>query len=81
MARITVRQILDEVHRALKAQAEHDGISAEAKVRQLLVEGLFPVDQPKPGDLLRALWRGVDRDLDDVVFPRDRTAISGAEFE
>lgn len=81
MAQITVRQIPDEVHRALKIQAELDGMSAEAKARQLLAQGLFPKEQPRPGDMLRALWQDVEGDLDDVEFPRDPAPIRGAEFE
>lgn len=81
MAQITVRQIPDEVHRALKAQAERDGISAEAKARQLLAEGLFPQDRKKPGDLLRAFWQEGKEDFGDVDFPRDRSPVRGAGFE
>jgi len=81
MAQITVRQIPDEVHRALKAQAEQDGVSAEAKARQILAEGLFPTDRPRPGDMLRALWQEGGADLADIEFPRDRTPVRGAGFE
>jgi len=81
MAQITVRQIPDEVHRALKVQAEQEGVSAEAKARQLLAEGLFPKDRPRPGDLLRDLWRGDEEDFDDVEFSRDGAPIRGAVFE
>lgn len=81
MAQITVRQIPDEVHRALKAQAEQDGVSAEAKARQILAEGLFPARRQRPGDVLHTLWREVDADLGDVEFPRDRAPVRGAGFE
>jgi plasmid stability protein len=54
MAQITVRQIPDEVHRALKAKAKQECVSAEAKARQILAEGLFPADQPPVGKSLRA---------------------------
>lgn len=81
MAQITVRQIPKEVHRALKAEAERDGMSAEAKARQLLAEGLFPENRPRPGDMLRALWQGGDEGLDDIEFPRDQTPLQGAELE
>jgi plasmid stability protein len=80
MAQITVRQIPNEVHHALKAQAERDGMSAEAKARQILADGLLPENRPKPGDVLRSLWQGVGDDLDDVDFPRDRTPIQGADL-
>lgn len=81
MGQITVRQIPDEVHRALKVQAEQDGMSAEAKARQLLAEGLFPKERPRPGEMLRALWQDVEGHLDDVEFSRDTAPIRGAEFE
>jgi antitoxin FitA len=78
MAQITIRQVPDEVHRALKAQAAQEGVSAEAKARQLLAEGLFPSDRPRLGDLLKELARDVD--VNGVDFPRDRTGIAGADF-
>lgn len=80
MAQITVRQIPDEVHRALKAKAEQEGVSAEAKARQILAEGLFPTDQPPLGKRLRALARKLEVDIEGVEFPRDRSGIDGANF-
>ena len=56
-------------------------MSAEAKARQLLAEGLFPENRPRPGDMLRALWQGAGEGLDDIEFPRDQTPLQGAEFE
>lgn len=81
MAQITVRQIPDEVHRALKAEASQQGISAEARVRQILAEALLPAERERPGDVLHALWQGTGLDLDGVEFPRDRSPIRAAEFE
>jgi plasmid stability protein len=80
MAQITVRKIPDEVHRALKAQAEQEGISAEAKARQILAEGLFPTDQPPLGKRLRAIARELEVDMEGIEFPRDRSGINGANF-
>lgn len=80
MAQITVRQIPDEIHRALKARAEQEGVSAEAKARQLLAEGLFPRDEPPLGKRLRALARKLEVDMEGVTFPRDRSGIDGADF-
>lgn len=79
MAQITIRQIPDEVHRALKAQARAQGKSAEALARSILRRGLFPVDRPRPGDLLRSIWK--DTDLEGVSFERDRSGIDAASFE
>ena len=81
MAQITVRQIPDEIHRALKAQAEQEGVSAEEKARQILAEGLFPTDKPPLGQRLRAVARKLDVDMQGVVFPRDRSGITGADYE
>jgi len=81
MAQITVRQIPDEVHRALKAQAEQEGVSAEEKARQILAEGLFPADEPPLGQRLRAVAKRLDVDMKDVVFPRDRSGITGADYK
>ena len=79
MAQITIRQIPDEVHRALKSQARAQGSSAEALARSLLRRGLFPADRVRPGDLLRSIWK--DADFGDVSFGRDRTPIDPAVFE
>ena len=81
MAQITVRQIPDEIHRALKAQAAQEGVSAEAKARQIIAEGLFPTDEPPLGQRLRAVAKRLDVDMDRVVFARDRSGITGATYE
>lgn len=40
MAAITIRNLSDETHRALKARAEAHGRSTEAEVRQILDEAV-----------------------------------------
>lgn len=79
MAQITIRQLPDEVHRALKTQARAQGKSAEALARSLLRRGLFPADRLRPGDLLQSIWK--DADLDGVSFERDHSDIDAASFE
>ena len=79
MAQITIRRIPDEVHRALKAKAQLEGQSAEALVRKILAETLFPDDRLRPGDLLRSVWQGAD--LKYVEFERDHSPLQGASFE
>lgn len=79
MAQITIRQIPDEVHRALKAQARAQGKSAEALARNILRRGLFPADRAHPGDLLRSIWK--DADFSDASFERDRAPIDPTLFE
>lgn len=79
MAQITIRQIPDEVHRALKAQARAQGKSAEALAWNILRRGLFPADRARTGDLLRSIWK--DADFSDVNFERDRSPVDPAASE
>ena len=79
MAQITIRKIPGEVHRALKAQARAQGKSAEALARSILRRGLFPDERPRPGDLLRSIWK--DADLEGVAFERDRSDIDASSLE
>ncbi|MEQ8941444.1 MAG: Arc family DNA-binding protein [Roseitalea porphyridii] len=69
MAPIIVRQLPDEVHRALKAQAREHGRSAEAEARAILSEALGK--DRRAGDMLADIWAGAD--LTDVEIERDRT--------
>ncbi|WP_349364936.1 MAG: Arc family DNA-binding protein [Roseitalea porphyridii] len=71
MAQIIVRQLPDEVHRALKAQAREHGRSAEAEARAILSEALGKDPRPGAGDMLADIWAGAD--LTDVEIERDRT--------
>lgn len=79
MPQITVRQVPEEVHRALRAQAKQEGISAEEKARRILFRGVFPPDQPPLGKRLRAIARELEVDMEGVEFPRDRSGIDGAD--
>lgn len=79
MAQIVVRQIPDEVHRALKARAAAHGRSAEAELREILARAVFPESRPRAGDLLRSIWAGAD--TADLALERDRCAPEPVSFE
>lgn len=79
MAQIVVRQIPDEVHRALKARAAAHGRSAEAELREILARAVFPESRPRAGDLLRSIWAGAD--TADLALERDRRAPEPVSFE
>ena len=79
MAQIIIRQLPDEVHRALKAQAHASGRSAEAEARSILAQALNAKDRPKAGDMLADIWSGTD--LDSVEINRDRTPHEPLDFE
>lgn len=44
MAAITIRNLPDEVHRALKARAQRHGRSTEAEVRDILEKAVAPFE-------------------------------------
>lgn len=52
MAAITVRNLSDETHRALKARAARHGRSTEAEVRAILDSAVSSDDRVKLGSLL-----------------------------
>lgn len=71
MASITIRNVPDEVHRALRVRAALHGRSAEAEIRAILENAVKPEGRVKLGSLLAEIGRevgGVDLDIQ-----RDRT--------
>ena len=57
MPTLIVRNLPDEVHRALFARAALHGRSIEVEVRSILKETLFPEGRNKLGSLLTAIGR------------------------
>lgn len=57
MAMLTVRNLPDAVHRALRARAERHGQSMEAEVRGILEAAVNPPGRVKLGTLLADLGR------------------------
>ncbi len=55
MAMLTVRNLPDEVHRALRVQAALHGRSTEAEVREILAAAVKPETRLRLGDALAAL--------------------------
>ena len=79
MAAITVRNLSEKVHRALKVRAAHNGRSTEAEVRLILQEAVIPKPRIKVGSELAALGRrfgGID-----LKIVRDKTPAEPAKFE
>lgn len=68
MAAMTIRNIPDDVHRALKSRARRNGRSAEAEVRALLEESVRRDGDAGFGTWLVGLGPGLwDVDLDSPV--------------
>ena len=57
MAMLTVRNLTDEVHRALRVRAAQRGHSMEAEVREILESAVNPRGRVKLGSLLADMGR------------------------
>jgi plasmid stability protein len=55
MAMLTVRNLPDDVHRALRLLAKSHGQSTEAEVRQILANAVNPPSRIKMGQALAAI--------------------------
>lgn len=67
MPAMTIRNISEETHRALKALAAAHGRSAEAEVRAILEQAVFPAVRIRLGSLLQEIGvaaGGVDLDIE-----------------
>jgi plasmid stability protein len=84
MAMLTVRNLPDDVHRALRVQAAQHGRSTEAEVREILAFAVKPQARLRMGDALTALSREVGLTNEDFkVFQqvRDKTPAEPLRFE
>jgi plasmid stability protein len=57
MPSVTVRQLSDQTHRALKLQAARHGRSTEAEIRHILDAAVNPPERVKLGSLLAQIGR------------------------
>ncbi|MES2842386.1 MAG: plasmid stabilization protein [Pseudomonadota bacterium] len=57
MAMLTIRNLTDEVHRALRVRAAQKGQSIEAEVREILEAAINPRGRVKLGSLLADIGR------------------------
>lgn len=55
MAMLTVRNISDEVHRALRLRAARRGHSMEAEVREIIESAISPQGRVKLGSMLAGI--------------------------
>lgn len=57
MANVNVRNLPDEVHRAIRIQAAHHGRSTEAEIRDILERAAKPQGRVKLGSYLASIAR------------------------
>lgn len=83
MAVLTVRNVPDEVHRALRVRAAHRGRSTKAEVRAILEETVLPEGRVGLGSLLTAVGqRAKLNDNESADFARrDSTTALPRDFE
>lgn len=84
MAMLTVRNLSEEVHRALRVRAAHHGHSMEAEVREILEAAISPQGRVKLGSLLADVGRQAKLSDDEfAVFEqaRDKTPARPVNFE
>lgn len=84
MAILTVRNVPDEVHRALRVRAAQHGRSTEAEVREILAAATKPETRVYVGDALAAIGRKMELTNDDFsIFEkvRDKTPAQPLSFD
>ena len=84
MAMLTVRNLPDEVHRALRVRAAQHGRSTEAEVREILATAVKPETRVRVGDALAALGRSIgltNEDLEILDRARDKIPAEPLKFE
>lgn len=85
MPSITVRNISDEVHRAIRIRAAMHGCSAEAEVRNILEQAAKPEGRLKLGTLLASIAREAggltDEELALFEKTRDKSPAQPMRFE
>ncbi|MFA0924988.1 FitA-like ribbon-helix-helix domain-containing protein [Xanthomonas fragariae] len=84
MAILTVRNVPDEVHRALRLRAAEHGRSTEAEVREILESAVKSEKRVRMGDALAELGRQVGLTNDDFAVldqVRDKVPAEPMRFE
>lgn len=83
MASVTVRNLPDAVHRALRLQAAHHGRSTEAEIRCILEAATRTTGRIQLGAMLTSIARetGGLSDAEARAFERDKTPAEPVPFE
>ena len=84
MPSVTIRNLSEEVHRALRVRAAMHGRSAEAEIRDILEKAAKPEGRVKLGSLLAAIGADAgltDADVEGFNTMRDKTPVQPIGFE
>jgi plasmid stability protein len=84
MPALTIRNLPEETHRALRVRAAEHGRSTEAEVRDILEKAARPEARIKLGSLLAAIGRDAgltNKDVEAMQRHRDHTPAEPMTFE
>lgn len=80
MANLSVRNLPEEIHRALRMRAARNGRSTEAEIRAILEETVRPPKRLKIGSEIQRIGREAGG-IEELEISRQRSEIRGANFE
>ena len=83
MPMLTVRNLPEKVHRALRVRAATHGRSTEAEVREILASAVLPDNRVRLGDALAALGRKAgltNKDFEVIERARDKNPATPIKF-
>lgn len=82
MRAVTIRNVPEEVHRAIRVRAAQNGRTLQAEMREILTTAVAPEGRVKLGDLLADIGRKVNLTEEEMaVFERDPSPARAASFE
>lgn len=84
MAAVTIRNLPDETHRALKLRAAQHNRSAEAEMRAILEAAVRPEGRLRLGDAIADILGGdglTDAEVEAIASVRDRRPAEPMRFE
>jgi antitoxin FitA len=84
MPALTIRNLPEETHRALRVRAAEHGRSTEAEIRDILEKAAKPEGRIKLGSLLAAIGRDAGlthTDVEVIQQHRDQTSVAPMTFE
>jgi len=81
MAAVTIRNLPEETHRALKVRAAQHGRSTESEIRAIIEAAVRPASRVKLGTLLAEIGQRAGLRDEDLVFDRDKAAAEPVSFE
>jgi plasmid stability protein len=84
MPAVTIRNLSDEVHRALGVRAAHHGRSTEAEIRDIIETAVRGSERVKLGSLLAAIGRDAalsNSDVEALQQNRDNAPAEPMTFE